>query len=601
MEIYENTNVLDEVELLFKKLDGLPDNVEQSVFSKIQEKLPSQDNSHIDVKTEGKVKRKIRREKEFDLSGDDFQGDQDEYSVVNVLTSREENTQQLSLFEESSNRSVESQIQLQQSDDSDTLFTTQYPWIDHQYEAWTPQYITAPIRGGLSTCFDRNSDDSVQLCTDDTYDKTGITGNQDEKILFAEKSEPTSKKVDPSKTPYVCTECRKAYSSSYLLRTHMKNHRGEKDFMCDQCPFRTLTKANLNQHMVVHKNEKDYMCEYCGRLFRSHSGLQSHIQINHLHKKKYSCTECDYGTYSKLVLHSHVQVKHNSENSGQHICPVCGLLVTQRYLLLKHITVHTHDRPHKCDQCTKTFSTNDRLTAHVKSVHTPRQFKCDYCSKFFQTKFHVQRHLKTHFNDRLYQCPYCNYASSTHGNLSKHVRNVHRKSDFSLRRLKAMKRLPPSDGSELEWLERSQTVVKNYLEKLGNRIGTSVTLESLCEEERKRKQLDNILLPKNKKSADKVHPVDHSYSEKADVQKTIQISPVSHDPLLTTSDSQLLNLEPSVAETEFIYQSDISLQDCVMEEMQCDLNPVEVITSQLDIEPKQDTVVVIIGSTDGCL
>lgn len=89
-----------------------------------------------------------------------------------------------------------------------------------------------------------------------------------------------------------------------------------------------------------------------------------------------------------------------------------------------------------------------------------------------------------------------------------------------------MKHLASSDGSELQWLEKSQTVVKNYLEKLCNRNGCNMTLESLCEQERKRKQFDNILLPKNKKNVKQIHPVDHSYSEKAiclDVQKTIQV------------------------------------------------------------------------------
>lgn len=89
-----------------------------------------------------------------------------------------------------------------------------------------------------------------------------------------------------------------------------------------------------------------------------------------------------------------------------------------------------------------------------------------------------------------------------------------------------MKHLRQSDGNELQWLEKSQTVVKSYLEKLCNRSGHNMTLESLCEEERKRKQLDDILLPKNKKSVTQIHPVDHSYSEKAacsDVQKMIQV------------------------------------------------------------------------------
>lgn len=83
-----------------------------------------------------------------------------------------------------------------------------------------------------------------------------------------------------------------------------------------------------------------------------------------------------------------------------------------------------------------------------------------------------------------------------------------------------------SNGNELQWLEKSETVVKKYLERLSERNGSNLTLESLCEQERKRKSSDNVLLPKNKKHLKKASPVDHSYSEKAvrsDLQNTVQV------------------------------------------------------------------------------
>lgn len=114
-------SLLFQVELLFKKLEGLPDNVKQSVFSKIQEKLPSQgqclllynlyiifakiyyrfiellytvyiifvciisDNQN-DVKSEGKVKSKIGSEKTCNLNIEDVHGNQGMFTFYKIVS-----------------------------------------------------------------------------------------------------------------------------------------------------------------------------------------------------------------------------------------------------------------------------------------------------------------------------------------------------------------------------------------------------------------------------------------------------------------------------------------------------------------------------------
>lgn len=53
-------------------------------------------------------------------------------------------------------------------------------------------------------------------------------------------------------------------------------------------------------------------------------------------------------------------------------------------------------KPHQCNQCLKSFSSNHQLVQHIR-VHTgEKPYKCSYCERRFKQLSHVQQHTRLH-------------------------------------------------------------------------------------------------------------------------------------------------------------------------------------------------------------
>lgn len=53
-------------------------------------------------------------------------------------------------------------------------------------------------------------------------------------------------------------------------------------------------------------------------------------------------------------------------------------------------------KPHQCQQCLKSFSSNHQLVQHIR-VHTgEKPYKCTYCDRRFKQLSHVQQHTRLH-------------------------------------------------------------------------------------------------------------------------------------------------------------------------------------------------------------
>lgn len=61
-----------------------------------------------------------------------------------------------------------------------------------------------------------------------------------------------------------------------------------------------------------------------------------------------------------------------------------------------HSQLGAEVKPHQCQQCLKSFSSNHQLVQHIR-VHTgEKPYKCSYCDRRFKQLSHVQQHTRLH-------------------------------------------------------------------------------------------------------------------------------------------------------------------------------------------------------------
>ncbi|XP_053677908.1 zinc finger protein 729-like [Anopheles nili] len=86
------------------------------------------------------------------------------------------------------------------------------------------------------------------------------------------------------------------------------------------------------------------------------------------------------------------------------VCAVCGVMVNN---VKSHMIIHS-GRSHQCEQCSKSFTSRNKLQSHINSVHLrKRDFKCEICGKAFLEKNNLKGHMRIHDGDRKYGCDLC--------------------------------------------------------------------------------------------------------------------------------------------------------------------------------------------------
>ena len=80
--------------------------------------------------------------------------------------------------------------------------------------------------------------------------------------------------------------------------------------------------------------------------------------------------------------------------------------LTQIFMAKSAMQMHARDahrsetKPHQCQQCLKSFSSNHQLVQHIR-VHTgEKPYRCSYCDRRFKQLSHVQQHTRLHTGKR---------------------------------------------------------------------------------------------------------------------------------------------------------------------------------------------------------
>lgn len=305
----------------------------------------------------------------------------------------------------------------------------------------------------------------------------------------AEKQECSTQQTSDMETthPFLCRFCDKGFDSSDLLNDHLQKHVGKKPFHCLDCDKNFARRGHLIVHRNVHKRR--IQCSVCKKIVPTIGDLLKHRQ-SHNKKGMLQCPDCPMQFKFPVFLLRHVashakkeaipkpslppeilskksaeeeKVKESKESlqcgickksfvdtksMSEHclthlpkasvtVCPVCKHKFTSRTALVRHVRLHTGEKPFPCKTCGMHFHRKEVLAYHQlkckglqektpclpsttvetlekcevksasKSIKVPKKFNCSYCPHVFTMTGNLKMHEKAHLANSLIPCLKC--------------------------------------------------------------------------------------------------------------------------------------------------------------------------------------------------
>jgi KRAB domain-containing zinc finger protein len=121
----------------------------------------------------------------------------------------------------------------------------------------------------------------------------------------------------------------------------------------------------------------------------------------------FKCDQCAKTFQSQDALYEHQRV-HQTNKSP--VCVICYKTFRDPESLRAHMhSVHAKQKPFQCSLCTATFKEQRGLERHRRNAHRAKYFKCDQCPSIFKTKPGLENHVKSAHadDDKPFKCEYC--------------------------------------------------------------------------------------------------------------------------------------------------------------------------------------------------
>ncbi|XP_033029434.1 zinc finger protein 697 [Lacerta agilis] len=154
-----------------------------------------------------------------------------------------------------------------------------------------------------------------------------------------------------------------------------------------------------------------------GESVQYNSSLNVQPEISPVGEKPHKCTECSksFSWRSDLIKHQRI---HTGEKP--YICSECGENFTVSSHLFTHKRIHTGEKPFLCPECGKCFSRNSHLVNHQRTHTGEKPFECSECGKSFSDFSTLTQHQRTHTGEKPYICVECGKGFIQSSHLARH-------------------------------------------------------------------------------------------------------------------------------------------------------------------------------------
>lgn len=245
---------------------------------------------------------------------------------------------------------------------------------------------------------------------------------------------------------YQCTVCGNHYASLRALRSHLRSH-GVNQGAGPSSALPSVGDQDWRRRQEGSTASLS-ICSTCGQSFSRKQDLLNH-QLVHGPARPDGSTQGLGGSSSNS----------NGKMDGRnHICVDCGMFFADRHHLITHLCPGkarsgalnkgmngakgmtggagtsgsggpvnpqqmsgSVDRPHRCDQCGRSYRHPCSLLNHKKS-HKTGVFRCLVCQKRYYNLLALKNHQRTHFDLKRHKCEECGKAFKIQKQLINHLR-----------------------------------------------------------------------------------------------------------------------------------------------------------------------------------
>lgn len=269
----------------------------------------------------------------------------------------------------------------------------------------------------------RNCEETTELSTglshDTNYNKSSLPTNQD--------------------TPKMSTQP----NATTLLQ-----------FKCPYCTRRFRFRSLFLRHLVSHTGVQPYACMHCGQRYRSKTlCLQHEAFCDGVNKDALSKLKSTAATKPPNIPSAiEAEPKPNAHGETEYKCKFCTKTFMKPRYLRRHILTHNEVKPYRCKACDSCFSRYDHLKVHqtrckgkktrlevripkisledvgkgwqnkfgIESAKKQEMFECKVCSRSYTTQSKLSRHFTMFHATKLFKCTRCGSSFAHEKSLKKH-------------------------------------------------------------------------------------------------------------------------------------------------------------------------------------